>query len=346
MYQSENLEVWNLTPGTIVAVGQQSIFNVLGRVTRPEQTRALLYRLNGGPERPAYFNPGPKRDGRLHCPGDFNIDTIDTDQLGDENEIVLRLVDQAGGSEEHRIVFGARPFADPQPRFRLDLRDVQYPEQVGQIIDGPWRIGRGETGERCLEITPEDAGYDRIMLFGSATWGSCYEITARLSVTQWSSVVHNVGLLFKWNPHLRGDGTHLPVQWSTGLAYYASQTAGLRVRYGVDVHVDEQGNKVGSYVLGEAPYSVLHQWAQRFRASRPPHNQGIIAQLATGKHYWFKAVIHPDRHELTVWQDGKRQPAPQIALQRPTEWLTHGSVGVIFYNCGGRLYEYEVTPLG
>ena len=65
-------------------------FNVLGHVRDATETESLSYRLNDGPVTPVHFKRTESDRGRLERIGDFNIDTINTDQLQNDNRLVLR----------------------------------------------------------------------------------------------------------------------------------------------------------------------------------------------------------------------------------------------------------------
>lgn len=350
MYQSDSLTVWNLTPDGEVVTGAQRLFNVLGRVAAPDTIARFSYRLNGGPERPVVFSQSEKRLGRLHRQGDFSIDTIALDDLRDHNQIVLRLVTKSGAVHEHPIAFRAHPFAGSEPRFHLALDGIEHAEQVGQMVDGRFVVTQDERGERCLEVNHEDAGYDRIMVFGRHEWTSGYEITARMTVTEWVGAVHLAGLLFKWQPHAQGDGNHLPANWTTGIGYYSSEGKGLRIHYGVNVRSDHQQD----HVLAETPLSRWRYWAwqvqygrrriRRFGRERLPFLRLPVAQMIANQPYDFRLLIRPDRHALTVWPTGSAEPAPQLVVERPTEYIPGGSVGVVWYHCAARLYQFDVAP--
>lgn len=354
MYESDHLEIWNLTPDVMTTVGAQPIFNVVGRLKSPQTVSEFCYRLNDGPDKKIVFNQKHGRQGRLQRQGDFSIDTIQAADLKAQNWLTFRIEHFKSCAFEETFTFPATVdrYTNHQPYYCLNLQDVRHPQQVGEIVDGKWQVACGEVGPPCLQIPKEEAGYDRIMLFGSHTWTTSYMITARLMVTHWTAAVHNVGLLFKWNPHLQGDGSHLPTQWSTGLGYYVA-SSGLQIRYGVGVHRNERGEKIGSYVLAErhlAPWRH-HVWKLRNKmlngnkkAARLLSGRHV-GQLETGIPYRFRLVVHPLKHALTVWQDEDPEPAPQLVVTQPTEWLPQGSVGVIAHKCAMRLYEYEVVPV-
>lgn len=335
-----------MTPSGAAIGGSQLVFNVVGRVHQPHRTAALAYSLNGGPERPVYFQRKHSRWGRLERTGDFNIDTITQDQLRRHNTLTLKLIDRTRRETQHTIRFDHELFASPERRFRLDLQNTDSPEQAGQIIDGCWRIEKDEHGVRCLRVRAENAGYDRLITFGSHDWTTGYEVTARLCVTEWTNLRYqNVGLLFKWNPHARGDGRHLPREWSTGLAYYAAMCPGLRLRFGVNVHLDKAGRKRGCHVLAERPYSAWRRLVGFVKNEALRLGKRPITQLRTRVMYQFRLHVHPERYALTVWPADEPEPAPQLEMLNPPDLLPTGSVGIIAAYSAVNVYDFETVPL-
>ena len=355
MFVTDDLKIWNLTPGVNTVTGPQEIFNVVGRLNYPDKVKKVKYSLNKGREKPVYFKNRDNGSSRLVNPGDFNIDTIRAHELESKNEILFRLSYKDGSEKSCEVSFPSSLYSSKLPSYKLDLNDIDYSQEVGQIVDGKWCVGKDENNEKCLEVLKKDAGYDRIILFGRYDWTSGYEITSRICVTSWTHVTHNVGLLFKWNPHLQGDGTNLPVQWSTGLAYYYSLSKGLRIRFGDTVHIDSNGKKQGDYVLKERPFSYTsYLKGKMVKVAQPIFRNGNkkffigknpFSQIKPWKHYYFKMHVHPEEYSLTVWENDDREPAPQLAVNEPNEILKEGSVGIIAYNCGVRLYEFDVKPI-
>ena len=345
MYAADDLQVWNLSQGGRAGVGAQDVFNVLGRLADPDDVESFSYRLNGSDARRIHFRDGnDDGKGRLARLGDFSIDTLRTSELQDENRMELRVERRSGGEVNHRIDFAAERVGDHDKRFRLELDGADSVEEVGQVVEGAWEIARDERGVPCLQVRRDEAGYDRIILFGRSDWTTGYEVTATLEPTEWTSGFHNFGLLFKWNTHHVGDGTCLPTTWSTGLGYYCSYTPGLRLRFGTDVHVDETGRKLGDHVLREEPYSWLRYRAWRIANGR--FRRGWkLPQFPAGRRYRYRLRIDPARYELTAWRDGAREPAPQVVVEEPVEHLEHGAVGVIALDCAVRVHGLEVCPI-
>lgn len=343
MTAGDDVEVWNLADGVPAVFGAQDIFNVVGRVREPERVASMTYVLNGAPRRSVAFAAGAPA-GRLARTGDFNIDTITSEELRRENDLALH-VRRVDRTEATRVIsFPAVPLAPGKPAFRLDLSHARGPQEVGQVVDGRWRVVVDERGERCLEIARRDAGYDRIILFGSHAWTHGYAVSARLVVPAWTHHCHNVGLLFKWNPHERGDGDQLPTRWSTGLGYYAWPSPGLRLRVGVGVHVDREGRKLGDLVLAERPLSNI-----RRALGRPRRRLGLgppPSQIVPGRQYRFHLRVAAGEYALAVWPAARRRPAqPQLVASAPLDRLPTGAVGLIVLNGAVRLYEFEVEPL-
>lgn len=344
MVRTGQLEVWNLTDGGIARSGCVDIFNIVGRVADPISIEEFSYRLNGGPERPVFFARRSDPAARLSRAGDFNIDTIALADLAPDNRISFSIKRAGGSAYGQELRFRSAPFERAEPSFRLELDGARGAEQVGQVVEGPWRVGEDEQGRRCLEIEPEDAGYDRIILFGREDWTTGYEMRARLTITD---IVghHNIGLIFKWNPHERGDGTWLPRKWSSGLGYYCSYGAhpGIRIRFGVRSHY-EAGRIRGEYLLAHRPLTT----PRRVLFNRIKDRTGLArwtTELRQRRDYCFRMLVHPRRLALTVWLAEQAEPLPQLVVDDPIDPLGQGAVGILAYHVGVRLYEFEVRPL-
>jgi hypothetical protein len=345
MIATDQLEVWNLSRGLAARSGAVEMFNVVGRLRAPGSVASFSYRLNGGPETPIFFVANRSNEGRLRDVGDFSIDTIGHADLEAENLLRLRIVRKDGAEHVEEIRFRHRPFEQREPRFHLDLTGANAAEQAGQVVEGRWRIAADASGRPCLEVAPEDAGYDRIILFGRKDWTTGYEVRTRLTVTRITGH-HNVGVIFKWNPHGQGDGTFLPTTWSTGLGYYCSygRQAGMRLRFGVNVHIDDSGRKNGEYMVAQRPLTsarrvMINHVADRLRLSRK------ATELRLHQEYGFRVRVDPKQYALTIWEADRPEPAPQLLVNDPIERLDAGSVGILAYNVGVRVHGFEVVPV-
>ncbi len=337
MFRDDELEVWNLTTGGVARVGALPNFNVLGRVDDVEGVRELVYSFNSSPERPVALQRSDDEGTRLDRAGVFGIDSIRLEELDAENRLALTVRRKDGGSSTREINFRCAQFGGS--RFELDLEGVRNAEEVAQVVDGRWRVGRGVSGAPCLEIAKPDTGYDRIVLFGRQERTTGYTISARISVHEITGP-HNVGLLYKWNCHELGDGTTIPTTWNTGLGYYCSYGPGLRIRVGEQVHIDDSGRKVGDRLLGQTPLSLVRRWRSQLlhRAGLAP----FVSELALGRHYRFRLSVGSEQHMLTVWPANRKRPQPQIVVPADDGSLERGSVGIIAHRCAVRVHEYRV----
>jgi hypothetical protein len=349
VFDSPELEIWNLTEGGCCVVGAQRVFNVVGALKAPLEAHELSCSLNGRPPAPVFFGRSPADLERLAGIGHFNVDAIPCAHLEPDNEIRFRLRRGGGAVTERSIRFRARLLEPSEPSFRLDLEGATAPEEVGQIVEGRWRVSRDPEGRPCLAIEPQDTGYDRIILFGSERWASGYEVAAELRVTRWTGARdHGLGLAFKWNPHEQGDGTRLPARWSTGLAmYYFPKTftkKGLRLSIGVDVHLDAGGRSRGERILGQAVLSPWRWLAGTLRS----HVLGLplpVPQIPAGSPHRFRLRVGTASHALAVWRADRPEPPPQIVVADPPDLLPRGSVGIVAHHCAVRVTELHVAPL-
>jgi hypothetical protein len=264
--------------------------------------------------------------------------------LEEHNELDLWV--RNGDRVSHdRIPFAVRPSAVNETCFELDLGGVRHSEEIGQCIDGCWHVSTDENGQSCLEVRPEHAGYDRLFGIGRHDWTSGYRVQLDFRVTKWTKHDYfNVGILFKWNPHSQGDGTSLPTNWSTGLAYYASNCPGLRLRYGVDVHFDSAGNKYGEHLLQEKPISAWKSRAREYLKRFGRFVNRPLAQLSPGTLYTFDLLIHPKEYTLEIFEKGRREPLASLQVFDPPDLLPSGCVGLIACNCAVRIYGLKVSP--
>lgn len=338
------IELWNVHEGITNYVGAQRIFNVLGHVKNPEQVHALSYCLNDGPVTPIVFKKrGIKAGQRLEQEGDFNIDTINIEHVRPKNKLIL-IAHLEGGNQIKRVTNFPACFEHCDGNsVRLNLNQASYPQEVGQIVDGRWRLTECERGERYLEIAQEDAGLDRIILLAHRKFRVGYTIKARLQVTSWVGMPHNIGLVFMWNPHQQGNGEYLPSQWTTGLGYYYSDCPGLRIRLGINVHLNSKGDKIGDYILGEQVFSFWRYWMGR-TARKLLKTKKPFSQLPPGKCYEFELIVHKDLYALTVWKQRNRKCRPQVMVHNPPELLLEGAAGIIAHRCGVRVSDFEIIP--
>lgn len=332
---ADGIDVWNLHDGVVAVTGGQERFVVVGTVSDAPRVEALTYRLNGGPERAVVLRrsaqvPQPTRLTRV---GDFSIDTIAPQELRGENELTICAY-QAGHSRSRTIAFRTTPL----PGTGLDVARSRYAEETAQVVDGRWVRTVDDLGRPCLRITPGDAGLDRVMLFTGPVHAPAYDVLMRVRVDRWIRDLHNLGIVFAWRGHDPGDGMVLPSTWTTGLGYYYSRGAGLRLRVGERVRYDADGRKIGDTLLGEAPLS--RRRAVVARASRRLTHGTALRQLPTGRDLWFRLQIRAESYRLTVWSAGHPEPTPQVTA--PPAAHAPGAAGIIAHYCAVSVYEARV----
>jgi len=342
--QMHLIDVWNVHEGIPVYAEAQRIFNIVGNLRDVTDVSSLSYQLNDGPIIPIFFEQIDARPGRLERTGDFNIDTINTSQLKNHNSLSLIANLHRRGKVVRTLNFPRRRFKNGGQNFRLILEGKYYPEEVGQVVDGHWHISTLPNGKSCLELQTEHAGMDRIILLTDNGLETGYRISTVLNITAWTGNPHNVGIIFKWNPHLQGDGTELPMQWTTSLGYYCCAGRGLTIRTGIDVHVNEQGEKIGSHILGESSLSSWRYWVscvlRKARIWTRP-----LPQIVKGRDYGFELLVGHDIHSLTVWEIGQKKPQPQVSIRNPPNLLLSGAAGIIAHRCALRVYDFEVASV-
>lgn len=338
---NNDLTIWNLHAGVPLRFGAQDIVNIVGRLSRPAEVAEFCYSLNDAPKKPIAFRRTHDASLRLVREGDFNIDTIDCHDIRPRNTLTFFISRTDNTSRRYTIDFPARPLTPDAHSYSLDLQGVDHPQEVAQIVDGHWKVVYNSNGERCITIAPEDAGYDRIILFDGAGHAPRQHVRARLRVVDWTRRRHNVGLLFRWQSHAGGDGYDLPTRWSTGLGYYYSHSRGLMLRFGVDVHYDSNGVKLGDYCLAD---TVFSSWRHAVNvAGKLARRAPVFPQLTAGREYFFELCDEPDYCSLTVWPVGREQPAPQLFVPDPPKLLPPGAFGVIAHYCSVEILDFEIS---
>lgn len=331
------VQLWNIGSRPNVHGGQQP-FNILGRLRVGMDPDRVRFRLNDGPWGSVYVKRPGDRVMRLQSDRDFNIDASSVEDLSSRNLLELEGRDLAGRPWGTRrrfdaTSFGAGPVWDTRPT------PDGHPQSLGQVVDGRWTTGSDRHGP-WIGIRADDAGLDRIILFSPAIRCDHYDVMADVCVDRWTRELHNLGIVFDWTGHRVGDGSTLPPEWTTGLAYYYSHSPGIRLRLGRDVRSGPGGVRHGDVLLGERPYSrprdVLARAVRRLPGSlvvgqfprRTPLRMHLSVTPAT---YAFE--VGPARHRAPVRLEVRRE--------RP-DYLPAGSCGIIAHYCAVRIHRFVV----
>jgi hypothetical protein len=199
------IEIWHGTEQKVGHLGDgQDDFNLMGRVARPDQLLAVQYTLND--RIPVELNFRGYR--RLAADGHFNADIPIAALAPGVNTIEIngRFV---GGIAARQVVSLTRLSGSSSLPLHIDWSEVADPQDVGQYVDGHWRLG--EHGLR-----PAQVGYDRLFLLGDRTWQD-YQITAMVTVhdvapdTGPLSGGNGLGVVMRFAGHVVGGPRNFPV---------------------------------------------------------------------------------------------------------------------------------------
>lgn len=200
-----DLEVFH---GEVQRVGHlgaaQPDFNLMGRVSPARGVRKLVYSVNGGD--PVRLSLGLEDHGfgdgrRLGATGDFNADISISSLVHGSNTVTLTLSSWRNDPLQTEVLLERDTGSSPLP---LEIRwsDVDDPQDVGQYVDGRWRLD--DDGLRTAET-----GYDRLFLLGDTTWQD-YELTASFKIhevdlkTGPASGANGLGVIMRFAGHVDG----------------------------------------------------------------------------------------------------------------------------------------------
>jgi hypothetical protein len=199
------IEIWHGHQQKVGHLGPaQPEFNLMGRVEEPERLLALQYALNDAT--PVELNFRGYR--RLAGDGHFNADIPIASLRPGPNAIELegRFVD---GVVARQLVTLTRLAGSSALPLRIDWSTTADPQDVGQYVDGHWRLG--EQGLRTAHM-----GYDRLFLIGDTSWQD-YQITAEVTVHEVApetgplSGGNGLGVLMRFAGHVVGGPRRFPI---------------------------------------------------------------------------------------------------------------------------------------
>jgi hypothetical protein len=201
---SVRIEIWHGAQQKVGHLGDaQGDFNLMGRVDDPQELLSLQYTLNASI--PVELNFHAYR--RLAMDGDFNADIPIAALAPGRNtvQVEARFSDGVAGQT---VTIERLSGASSLP-FHIDWSAVSDPQEVGQYVDGHWRLG--EHGLR-----PAHLGYDRLFLIGDETWQD-YEITAAVTIHEVTpetgplSGGNGLGFIMRFTGHVVGGPRRFPI---------------------------------------------------------------------------------------------------------------------------------------
>jgi CubicO group peptidase (beta-lactamase class C family) len=324
------IEVWH---GLRQRAGHRGVpqpdFNLLGRVTYPENLVSLVWSLNGGAPQPLDIAP----DRRIARRGDFNAEVPFAQLRPGPNTVRLAARWAARLAEEVTVTLDYRPETAPQLPQRIRWRDLADLQDAGQITDGHWRLT--PDGLRTAE-----PGYDRVFLIGDATWRD-YEATGTVIFhgfpvvgARQSGRVRHAGYCLRWQGN-SPEATPAPAK--------GAPKAGLHPRGGITWLTYREGAPLPQrefYPGDSEAYSVFEPLGVRV---------GERIRLRT------RCVSEPDTpagegvtvYSLKAWRDGEPEPAAWDYTVRQTSAraLRSGGLALVAHEADVTFGDLEIVPL-
>jgi len=288
---SEHIRIWYGERQQVGNTGNaQSDFNLVGEVSH--NVVSLSCSVNGV-DAPWTLSIGRSKDGfgdgrRLARTGHFNADIpVDCLRFG-ENQVKL-IAQTTWGRQVERVVTINRHAGCCSRPLSIDWNGVEHPQDVGQCVDGEWRIENGA-------LRTWHTGYDRIFLLGCVSWRD-YTVTVPVTIhhverqTGPFSGPNGLGILFRFTGHVIGGPRNFPPgQPKWGYQPFGA-IAWLRWSDGSD----------------QLPQK------QFFRGDANKMNNHGVCPVKTGSACWMKGACETlsetvTRYRFKIWEDGYEEP--------------------------------------
>jgi hypothetical protein len=326
---SGRIEVWHGLEQRVGHLGDaQHDFNLLGRVPEADQLFALQYGV--GDATPVELSFRAYR--RLAADGHFNADIPVASLAPGPNRITLeaRFLD---GSVARRVVTVNRLTGSTPLPVAIDWAEVPDPQDVGQYVDGEWRLdGHG--------LRPGHLGYDRLFLIGERDWQD-YEVTAEVTLhgvaadTAPASGGNGLGVMLRFAGHSVGGARRFPVaQPKWGYQPFGA-IAWLRWRRG-----DPDGPAVRQFLGGggtetdHAPIAL--QAGERYLIKARAETLPDDAQGNGVTRYAFKIwPAHAPEPAAWDWQEVEASP----------DALRRGALGLLAHHVDASFGRITIVPL-
>ena len=328
--ENARVQVWHGTEQKVGHLGDaQDDFNLMGQVARPDELISLQYTLND--EIPVELNF--RRYRRLAADGHFNADIPISALVPGPNRIELEARFLDGPPARQVVSLERLSGASPLP-LHIDWSEVAEPQDVGQYVDGYWRLG--EHGLR-----PAHAGYDLLFLLGDRTWQD-YQITALVTVhdvapdTGPLSGGNGLGVVMRFGGHGVGGPRKFPVAQPKWGYQPVGAIAWLRWRRG-----EPDGAAVRQFMRGDANEKT---------------DYGAV-QVRTGEAYVLQALCQtlPDdaegrgvtRYAFKFWHAAAPEPASWDweHVQVSEHALRRGGVALLAHHVDASFGDIAVVPL-
>jgi hypothetical protein len=265
--------------------------------------------------------------------GHFNADIPITALAPGANTVEVngRFVD---GIAARQVVSLTRLSGSSPLPLHINWSEVADPQDVGQYVDGRWRLG--EHGLR-----PGHVGYDLLFLLGDRSWQD-YQITATVVVHEVAAETtplsggNGLGVIMRFAGHVVGGPRRFPVAQPKWGYLPTGATAWLRWRRG-----DTAGPASKQFLRGD---------------SNDKTNHGSL-EIRKGEPYVLKALCQtlPDdaegrgvtRYAFKLWPAAATEPASWDweHVQVSEHALRRGGVALVAHHVDASFGDISVVPL-
>jgi hypothetical protein len=324
------IQIWHGAEQKVGHLGDaQDDFNLVGHVEESHKLVSLQYAVNDSI--PVELNFRSYR--RLAMHGHFNADIPIAALAPGLNTIEIngRFVD---GIEARQVVSLTRLSGSIPLPLHVDWSEMSDPQNVGQYVDGHWRLG--EHGLRTTLVA-----YDRLFLLGDGTWQD-YQITAVVTVHEVAAETsplsggNGLGFVMRFAGHVVGGPRRFPIaQPKWGYQPFGA-IAWLRWHRG-----EPNGPATRQFMRGDADETADYD-AVEIRAGEPYILKAFCQTLpddAEGRgvtRYAFK-IWHAAAPEPSSW-DWEHVQVSEHALRR-------GGVALVAHHVDASFGDISVVPL-
>ena len=326
---SSRIEIWHGTEQKVGHLGSgQDDFNLMGRVEDPSDLLSLQYTLNQAT--PVELNFRAYR--RVAMDGHFNAD-IPIAALAPGRNTVDIEARFANGVGRQTVTLERRSGASPLP-VHIDWSAVSDPQDVGQYVDGHWRLG--EAGLR-----PAHMGYDRLFLIGDESWQD-YQITAEVTIHEVApetgplSGGNGLGVVLRFTGHVAGGPRRFPIAQPKWGYQPVGAIAWLR------------------WTRGQADGAAFNQFLRGDSNDKTNHGK---VEVRAGETYVLKALCQtlPDddqgrgvtRYAFKLWPAAAAEPQAWDweQVQASPNALRRGGVALVAHHVDASFGDMAIVPL-
>ena len=327
---SSRIEIWHGTEQKVGHLGRgQDDFNLMGRIENPRDLLSLQYALNGSI--PVELNFRAYR--RVAMDGHFNADIPIAALAPGRNTVEIEGRFANGGVGRQTVTLDRRSGASPLP-VQIDWSTVSDPQDIGQYVDGHWRLG--EDGLR-----PAHMGYDRLFLIGDESWQD-YQITAVVTIHEVApetgplSGGNGLGVVLRFTGHVAGGPRRFPIAQPKWGYQPVGAIAWLRWTRG-----QPAGAAFAQFLRGD---------------SNDKTNHGKV-EVRAGETYVLKALCQtlPDdehgrgvtRYAFKLWHAAAAEPQAWDweQVQASADALRRGGVALVAHHVDASFGDMAIVPL-